>query len=276
MAKEVIPVKNAILIKERLCNVIGEQDVIRLKKVKKELKFLLPSFALPRFITLEIYEKLWNDAVCAFERDEYKIDHHLPDKTGDLRRGVTLLFRPPPNVRDTVTSFMVRLGSLCPGQYFYRPAELHITLLSIITMTELWEQELKRFEICRPLIGQALMAQRPFRISFRGVTASPDSILIQGFPSDNGLAAVRSALRDAFARAGFADMLDRRYKVTAAHITIMRFCRRCPDTQRLLAFLRKNRETSFGECEINNIELILGDWYASSDRLKILEEYILR
>jgi 2'-5' RNA ligase len=237
---------------------------------------LLDSVDMPKFIGLEIYEKLWNDAVSAFERGEPRIDPDLPEKTSDLRRGMTLIFRPSAKVRDAVTDFMTRLLEVCPGQYFYHPRELHVTLLSIITMTELWEQEMDRFQECRPIIGEALRAQRPFKIEFKGITASPDSVLIQGFPLNDGLATVRTALREAFAPAGFGDMLDRRYKATAAHISIMRFCSPCPEIKRLLAFLKENRQTDFGECEIDKIQLIFGDWYASSGYLQTLEEYKLR
>jgi 2'-5' RNA ligase len=224
---------------------------------------------------LDIYEELWVKAVSAFERGELKIDPHLPDKTADHRRGVTLIFRPSPNVKDAVSNLMRRLAAICPSQYFYRPDELHITVLSIFTMTELWEREMEQFQKCRPIIGDALRTRRPFKIEFRGVTATPDSILIQGFPLDDGLAEIRTALRQAFARAGFADMLDRRYKASAAHITTMRFCCPCSGARRLLGFLEENRQTGFGECHIAKLELILGDWYASADKVKTLEEYPL-
>lgn len=233
------------------------------------------SVAMPKFIELEIYEKLWNDAVSAFERGEQKIDPHLPHKSTDRRRGVTLIFRPSAAVQDPVAGFGGKLAETCPGQYYYQPEELHVTVLSIITMTELWELEMERFQMCRPIIGEALRAQRPFKIRFQGVTASLDSVLIQGFPLSDGLATIRTALREAFTRAGFGDMLDRRYKVTAAHISLMRFSRPCPEMKRLLAFLKENRETSFGECEIDKLQLILGDWYASADKLQTLEEYRL-
>jgi 2'-5' RNA ligase len=233
------------------------------------------SFATPKSLELEIYEKLWNDSVSAFERGETKLDPHLPNKTKDGRRGVTLVFRPLANVRDAVADFIQRLAEICPGQYFYRPQELHITVLSIFTMTELWQEELERFQQCRPIIADALRVQRAFGMEFRGVTASPDAILVQGFPADDGLETIRAELRSSFARSGFADMLDRRYKVTAAHITAMRFCRRGPDIQRLLAFLKENRQTNFGECRIHKLELILGDWYASADRVETLEKYRL-
>lgn len=228
-----------------------------------------------KFITLEIYEKLWRDAISAFERSQPKLDPHLPDKANDSRRGVTLLFRPAANVRDAVASFIGRLGKMCPGQYLYRPEELHVTVLSIVSGTELWRQELERLEQCRPIISGVLKVQRPFKIKFHGVTASPDSVMIQGFPSDDGLEAVRCALRNGFAHSGQAGMLDRRYKITAAHITIMRFCRACSDMKPLLAFLRENRRTDFGECGIDKCELVFGDWYASFDKVKTLEEYQL-
>ena len=86
---------------------------------------------------LEIYDKLWNDAISALERGEQKLDPHLPDKSRDLRRGVTLVFRPPEPVRRAVTDYIGRLAKISPEEYFYRPEELHITALSIITMTEL-------------------------------------------------------------------------------------------------------------------------------------------
>ena len=233
-----------------------------------------PFFPISKFIKLEIYKELWNGAISAFERGEPRIDSHLSDKANDSRRGVTLVFRPAANVRKAVADFTGRLADICPGQYFYHPEELHISVLSIFSGTELWKKEMERFERCRPIIGDVLKARRPFKIKFQGVTASPDSVLIQGFP-DDGLAGIRSALRDAFANGGFADMLDRRYKVIAAHITVMRFCRVCPEIKSLLAFLKENRQTNFGECEVGRLELILGDWYASADKVKTLEEYTL-
>ncbi len=224
---------------------------------------------------LEIYEQLWRAAATAFERGEQTIDVHLPDKARDSRRGVTLVFRPAIAVLDAVANFIGRLEAVCPGQYFYRREEMHVTVLSIFTMTELWREEMKRFEKCRHIIGDVLNGQRSFKVKFRGVTASPDSVMIQGFPIGEGLETIREALRHAFARAGFGDMPDRRYKVTAAHISIMRFCKPCADTKRLLAFLQESREMNFGECAVDRLELIWSDWYASADTVKVLENYWL-
>lgn len=224
---------------------------------------------------MEIYEQLWQDAVAAFERGEQKTDVHLPDKARDSRRGVTLVFRPSAAVLDVVVDFIGRLEAVCPGQYFYQREEMHVTVLSIITMTESWRAEMDRFEKCRHIIRDVLNGQRTFKVRFSGVTASPDSVMIQGFPKDDGLAAIRDTLRGTFTRAGFGDMLDRRYKVTAAHISIMRFCKAGADMKRLLAFLKESREVDFGECNVDRLELIFSDWYASADTVKVMEEYRL-
>jgi 2'-5' RNA ligase len=222
-----------------------------------------------------IYQRLWSEAIAAFERGEHKVDPHLSDKENDRRRGVTLICRPSPSVRDAVAGYINRLAEVCPGQYFYCPEELHITVLSIISGTEFWECEMPRFEACRPIIGEVLGRCRPFKIYFRGVTASADSVLIQGFPIGDGLGAIRNELRAAFASRGFGDMPDRRYKATTAHMTAMRFSKTCLDLKPLLSFLTASREMDFGETEVSTIQLIRGDWYGSADRVQTLQEYHL-
>jgi 2'-5' RNA ligase len=232
---------------------------------------------VPKSAGLEIsgiYQRLWNEAVSAFECGEHKLDPHLSDKANDRRRGATLICRPSPTVREAVEEYIKRLTEVCPGQHFYRPEELHITVLSIISGTELWEQEMPKLEACRPIIGEVLSRCRPFKIHFRGVTASPDSVLIQGFPTD-GLAALRDELRAAFKRHGYGDMSDQRYKATTAHMTAMRFSKRCADLKPLLSLLAVSREIDFGECEIDTIQLIMGDWYGSADRVQMFQEYRL-
>lgn len=223
-----------------------------------------------------IYETLWNDAIAAFERGQPQIDPHLSDKTNDLRRGVTLIFRPSPAVCDAVAAFVDRLTAVCPGQYYYRPEELHVTVLSIISGTELWRREIRRVPACHRVIKHVLKTCPPFEIEFQGVTASPASVMIQGFPVGDSPASIRDELRSAFTQNGLGDMLDRRYKITGAHMTLMRFCKLPADLKPLLVFLKENRDTPFGQIEVNRLQLIFGDWYASADRIRTLWEYHLK
>lgn len=225
--------------------------------------------------TLEIYETLWNDAVAALRRGEPELDVHLPEKAGDGRRGVTLALRPSPAVRDKVKGLVDRLAAFCPEQYFYRPEEFHVTVLSIISGTDDWREEIRRLAAYRAILRDVLGGQRPFRLAFRGVTASRSGVMTQGFPLDEGLAGIRDALRTAFAREGFAGILDHRYRIRAAHLTCMRFCRPGADWPGLASLLSENRRTDFGEMEVTDLELIWGDWYASANQVRTLAAYRL-
>lgn len=222
-----------------------------------------------------IYETLWNEATAAFTRGEPQIDPLLSHRTTDLRRCVTLVLRLSPAVQAKVGEYMDRLATVCPEQYYYRPEELHVTVLSIISGSELWRKEMRQLAACRACISDVLSGQHAFKIVFKGVTASPGSVLIQGFPMGDGLSKIRDDLREAFARGGFGGMLDRRYKIKAAHITAMRFQKPVADLKRLVSLLEEGREINFGETEVNSVQLIWCDWYAAADSVRILQEYQL-
>jgi len=224
----------------------------------------------------EIYETLWNDARAAFERGEPQIDPQLTERTTDIRRCVTLVFRLSPTVQAKVGEYLDRLAAVCPEQYYYRREELHVTVLSIISGSELWRKEMRQLAACRGVMSDVLSRQRGFKIAFKGITASPGAVLIQGFPMGDGLENIREDLRAAFARGGFGGMLDRRYKIRAAHITAMRFQKPVADLKRLTSLLEEGREINFGETEVNSLELIWCDWYAAAGSVRILQEYRLR
>jgi 2'-5' RNA ligase len=224
---------------------------------------------------VQIYEKLWSEAVSAFDRGEQQVDPVLSDQTGDLRRGVTLVLRPSLPVRRKVKQFLDQLATVCPGQYFYQPEEFHVTVLSILSGTEFWRKEIRRLASCRAIIGDVLSRRHSFKICFRGVTASPGAVMIQGFPMGDGLARIRNELRAAFAQNGLGNLLDRRYKVTAAHMTALRFGRPEKNLKRLVSLLAENRRTDFGETEVNRLQLIWGNWYAACNNVRTLQEYPL-
>lgn len=224
---------------------------------------------------MQIYEQLWNEALPAFERGEPRMDPHLPDKTQDRRRGVSLAFWLPPSVQARVKLFLDLLAADFPGQYFYQPEELHVTVLTLISGSELWRREIADVPVFRGILREILGRHPSFKVAFRGVTASPNAVLIQGFPLDDGLAKIREAIRQGFAQKGFAGRLDRRYPNSAAHVTAMRFCQPAADWQRLATRLREKRQTPFGEMEVNALQLIWGDWYASANIVRQLEKYRL-
>jgi 2'-5' RNA ligase len=222
---------------------------------------------------MRIYEQLWGEAQRAFERGEPQMDPHLPDPANDPRRGVTLTLWLPETVRQNIREFLDRLALEFPGQYFYQPEQMHVTVLTMVPGSEFWRREIRDVRPFRQIIRQVLLRHGPFEMEFRGVTAAPNAVLIQGFPLDDGLEQIRSDVRRAFAEAGFAGRLDRRYPNSAAHVSAMRFCNPQADWRRLAERLSENRRTPFGKMRVNTLQVVWSDWYAC--RLRVLEEYRL-
>jgi 2'-5' RNA ligase len=225
--------------------------------------------------TQQIYERLWQEAALAFESGRPRIDPLLPDKINDLRRGVTLLLRPDQTVQRSLNAFLGELAGVAPGQYFYRPEEFHVTVLAIIPGSELWQDKWCHLDACRHVLDKVLKAHREFSIVFRGVTATADAVMIQGFPAGDTLLQIRNQLRSEFRSSPLSHELDRRYRILAAHLTVMRFCRPDTDWKRLKNLLGSNRTTDFGETRVQSLQLVLTDWYSSADRVRVLEEYRL-
>ena len=223
-----------------------------------------------------IYEQLWSRTTAALESGGLRVDPLLRGKTGDPRCGATLVARPDTGVRDRVETFLREAAAICPGQHFYQPAELHVTVLAVIPGSESWRKEIHRLPVCWTVLDKVLKNCRAFSVKFRGVTVSPKAVLVQGFPQDDALARLRDGLRSALRERGVGENLDRRYKIAAAHLTVMRFANPKADWNRLLDFLQAHRETDFGETRFRSLQLIWSDWCASAKTVRVLREYALR
>lgn len=223
-----------------------------------------------------IYEQLWNKTGALLKSGQLRFDPGLRNKTGDLRRGVTLVARPDAGVRQKVESFLRKAAGICPRQYFYQPAELHVTVMAIVPNSESWKSEIRALPTCQRILEEVLRGHYWFRVDFTGVTVAPDAVMIQGFPMDDALARLRDEIRDAFGKHGLGKNLDRRYKTTTAHLTVMRFSEPEEDWGRLYDFLQAYRETNFGKAHFQSLQLIWGDWYASAEIVRTLQEYPLQ
>jgi 2'-5' RNA ligase len=222
-----------------------------------------------------IYDQLWRGTRAALESGGLRIDPILQKNTADPRRGATLVARPNAGVRKRVEKFLREAAAICPSQYFYKPAELHVTVLAVIPGSESWREEIHRLPVCRTVLDGVLKNCRAFSLKFHGVTVSPEAVLVQGFPQDNALARLRDELRSALRDRGVGENLDRRYKIAAAHLTVMRFSNPKSDWKRLLDFLQAHRKTNFGETRFQSLQLIWNDWCASARVTRTLREYAL-
>jgi 2'-5' RNA ligase len=228
---------------------------------------------------MPVYDQMWEAASTALTVSAPELDTVLPRKIGDARRGFTLVFRPSTQVREAVAGFLCQLEAECPGQYVYRPEELHITVIALINGTPDWRRQLSNIPVFQEILRSVFVRQQRFGITFQGVTASPAAVMIQGFPADAGLQTLRDAIRGAFAARGLGAFLDVRYKITAAHITGMRFCTTLPveHWRRFGAWLTREREQKrdFGTMTVESCDLIFTDWYSSASMVQTVETYPL-
>jgi len=222
-----------------------------------------------------IYDRLWRQTTAALKTGGLQVDPKLQKATRDPRRGATLVARPDAEVRNRVESLLREAAAICPGQHVYQPAELHLTVLAVIPGSESWHKKIQRLPACRKVLDEVSKNRRAFSVKFRGVTVSPEAVLIQGFPQDDRLAQLRDDLRTALRNRGAGEDLDRRYKIAAAHLTVMRFSHPQGDWKRLLDFLRAHRETDFSQTRFRSLQLIWSDWCASAKTLRVLQEYEL-
>ncbi|MBQ7589153.1 MAG: mutarotase [Verrucomicrobia bacterium] len=217
----------------------------------------------------EHYRQMYEDSLSVIRSQGPQTDE-LIDSPEDTRRGITLLTRPPQEVKAAVHAMLERLRGLEPDQYYYPDEDIHLTVLSIITcrsgftLEEIVPQDYIR------LIQNTLRGLPPIGIRFRGITLSPGCVMLQGYPDDDTLNRFRDRLRDAFRNSPLRQTLDQRYTLQTAHSTVVRF--RCPfrDTDAFLSALESCREQDFGSFRVDRMELVLNDWYQRRENTREL------
>lgn len=210
-----------------------------------------------------IYDQMWSDYQVAIKHNKLEIDSNI-DKLNDTRRGITSLSylnAHSPELIQEIYSFQNLISQIAPEQYYYPVEEMHLTILSIISCTEGFKLSDINTEMYKHVFMDVFRSQPPIDIEFRGITASPSCIVIQGFPLGNGLQILRDKLRDQFGNSGLRSSCDSRYKLVTAHSTVIRFRSPTVNNQRLLALCEKYREHNFGTITLTRFELVFNDWY---------------
>ncbi|HUR88103.1 MAG TPA: 2'-5' RNA ligase family protein [Ramlibacter sp.] len=221
------------------------------------------------------YDAMWAEAAPLVRDGGAELDPWLSLPAEDARRGVTLLARPAPAVAAALAAFLGQLRALEPEQYYQPQAELHHTVLSLFTATADYAPHLENLPEYRAAVADAIAGMPPFTIAVSGVTLACGAVLAQGFPQDGTLAAMRERLREALGARGLGGALDRRYRLETAHMTLVRFAAPLRDAARFVNALAAARAIDFGVSEVDELELVLGDWYHTTERERELARYPL-
>ena len=222
------------------------------------------------------YDSMWSAARDRIAEGAVEIDPLLTRKNDDFRRGMTLLIRPAPEIRARIAAFLDRLREREPAQYYYDPAEFHVTFLAVFSATEKWQPAFARTPDFREAIAAAAKSLHPFTLHFTGLTASPTAIVLQGFTDSAALNAARDSLRAELSVRGLTESLDTRYRLETAHMTVVRFTQPLRDSRAFAHALDEARTHDFGAMTVDTLEFVQNDWYMSRDRTELVERYALR
>ena len=221
------------------------------------------------------YDLLWSGTIERIRTGKVELDPVLKAQAQDQRRGLTVIARPSLAVRKRVAVFLRQLRRIEPAQYYYTPAEFHITILSLFTATVKHEAFFSQTEQYISAVDSALRKVPPIRIELKGVTASPGTVMIQGFFETDALNDVRDVLRNQLRARGLADGVDRRYRLESAHVTVARFRAPLFESKRFAAVLELARGRSFGTFTMSRLSMVKNDWYMSHRVTETVKRYRL-
>jgi 2'-5' RNA ligase len=222
----------------------------------------------------EHYNQLYTKSSEAILDGNYKLDKQLNNES-DSRFGITLLIRPSEEIKANIQLFLKELKAIDSSQYYYPDSDLHITVMGIISCYEGFSLNKINIKEYLDIIQQSMVELDQIEIEFRGATASPSALMIQGFPKDESLNNFRNKLRENFKKSNLEQTIDSRYAIATAHSTIMRFKENLENPAKLLDVTDKYRDYNFGEFKVEKIELVFNDWYQRESNTIHLADFLI-
>ncbi|MBL3658841.1 2'-5' RNA ligase family protein [Fulvivirga sediminis] len=220
------------------------------------------------------YQDLYHSSINQIKSEGCSVDHVINDPNDD-RNGITLLARPSETVKTNVQQFLESLKAIEPEQYYYPNSDLHMTIMSIISCYSGFSMEQINTHDYIDLIKTAIRSLPSFKIYFKGISASPSSIIICGYPENDALHQMRGNLRAHFRNSELEQSIDKRYTLKTAHATVVRFQKPLVDQQTYLNMLDEFTTHDFGSFTVNEIELVFNDWYQKTDKVQQLATFNL-
>ena len=213
---------------------------------------------------LDHYNNLYQSSIDKIKTKGCETDH-LINSPIEQRFGITLLIRPPLQIKKRIQNFLEQLKNVDNEQYYYPNSDIHITVMSIISCYDGFKIKKISIPDYVGVIEKSVQNIGKFTIEYKGVTASPSCIMIQGFLNDNYLKLLRNNLRNNFLHSNLEHSIDKRYAIKTAHSTVVRFENKLAKKKEYLHVLEEYRSFDFGTFEVDNLELVFNDWYQKKE-----------
>lgn len=220
------------------------------------------------------YEQMYLAAKNEWRQNGVRVDP-LIHSPADHRFGLTLLIRPSAAVLELIQQWQQSILNVEPNLYIYPSTDIHVTLLSVFSCEPGFQLQHIHQEEYVALVAQVLQHVPPFRISFSGITASPEAIMVCGYVQNDELNALRNNLRGAFRQSSLRHSIDKRYALTTAHITAVRFSEPLHQPESLIQMLDASVNHPFGDCWVDQIDLVYNDWYMRNNKVQLLHRFSL-
>lgn len=220
------------------------------------------------------YKKLYHESINKISSDNYHIDT-LIDSKNDRRFGLTLIIRPSNEIKTKIQDFLKNFKEIEPNQYYYPNSDIHITVMSIISCYNDFDMSKIDVQKYIDLTEKCLLKGIDLNITFKGITASPSGVMVQGFMNNNELNDIRDRLRKEFKNSNVEQSLDKRYLIQTAHSTIIRFRKELSQKEKFLELLDNSINYDFGTFKVNKFELVYNDWYQREQYVKKIHEFVV-
>ncbi|RZF62234.1 mutarotase [Sphingobacterium corticibacterium] len=222
-----------------------------------------------------LYNNLYTRSIDDIRNGNNKIDRLIDDKN-DKRRGLTVLIRPNDNIQGAIARFQQELMVIDKDQYYQPLPDMHVTVLSIISCYDGFNLEQIETSKYIRLFKQSARNIMDIGLHFQGISASPEAVIIQGFPLSEGLERFRDQLRENFKASALQQTIDARYRLTTAHITAVRFREYIRTPQKFAERLENYRDVDFGSFKPKEVELVYNDWYQKRHIVKTLHKISIK
>jgi 2'-5' RNA ligase len=221
------------------------------------------------------YGAMWERAFPSIAAGDIECDARLAAGP-DPRRGLTVIARPGPALAARFDALLDRLDLAAPGQYRHPAADMHLTVLSLFTVSEDASFALVRLDDYRAAVQEAVRGIDSFEIEFLGITLSRGAVMACGYPRDGMLETLRERLRAQLRERGLDGTLDGRYRLVTAHSTLLRFAVPLADPLRFARELESLRDEPLGTMRVDEVKLVVNDWYMSSGSLQLVDSLRLK
>jgi 2'-5' RNA ligase len=202
---------------------------------------------------------------------EIVIDSNLRNTIDDKRLGISLQISIN-SFEDKYHKILKLFKSTLPNQYYYPYCDLHTTIFDFNKAKAEYKRKADVENCIIDLVQGILKSIKVFPIMYKGFSFSSEAGIIRGYDFDI-LINIRKKIREAMIEYKLEN--DERYESQSAHITFMRFIEPIANPNKTVNMIDKLKNYSFGEMQVDSIDLVEHDWYNLEAKKRIIKHFRL-